>query len=330
MTADAPWTCLTRVANGLDLHKVTGCDEAAALVRILADIAGSHDASRFPGANPCSLERSNFGLLRVKKYYVCEKTDGIRCLWLCCTWDGKNISAIVDRTLTVYLLPLQAIPTVMFQGSVVDCELAFNRCHQRWQLLAFDCNAVSGIRLLAAPFSDRMAALRRAMCPYAAHAADAVEVRVKKFLPACMFASYAQHEADIREEFDVDGLVLTPEDPPVVYGMHQALFKLKTKHTVDFLVGGDQWARDKAATSTVELAVFDSRQQRHVVVGRSRYPLATGAIAECTLAADGVWDLVCERKDKRSANGMLTYEKTLLNMREGITPQELLGVFASA
>ena len=298
--------------SGLKLPRVLEPDHSRLLCTLSA-LSGSKNARKFPGPNPCSLERSDFPKLRQQPYFLAEKTDGVRFLWLCCTFNTLNVSAIVDRSMAAYLLPLHAVPTAMFQGSVVDCELAFNKVENTWHLMAFDAYVVSGVPVFNLPFSHRLAALQRAMTVYEACASDPLSVRVKRFFPTCMFRDFLGHMHEVERYFAVDGIILTPELSHASIGRHTELFKLKTKHSVDFLVG----------PGPCDLGVFLPSARDHVVVAGLREPLAPGCIAECVSSPDGVWDLVCVRTDKSTANDMLTYEKTLLNAREGITIDEV-------
>lgn len=309
-------TRVERVHGALTLHRVLDPDHPA-LLHTLQKLSGSKDARRFPGSNPCSLERADYPKLRAQPYFLTEKTDGTRFLMLCCRHADKNVCALVDRAMAVWLLPLQALPTAMFQGSVIDCELAFNKVDQQWQLLAFDAYVVSGVPVFYMPFSHRMAAAKRALTVYSACPGDPVPLRLKQFVPASMFDAFVQHEASMRLQFEVDGMVLQPEMSDAKMGRHTELFKLKTRHTLDFLVGVD----------CKSLHVFDPSRKTHVAIGELRTAGEPNSIVECLLAQDNVWDIVGVRADKTTANDMLTYQKTLLNMREGITVVELRGVF---
>lgn len=314
-------TVLENVRYGLHLqlhlHRVLGSDRTALLAQ-LATMANSKDPTRFPGPNPCSLERADFAKLTEQSYFVCEKTDGVRFLLVCCEHGGRKVSAIVDRALTVYLLPMLAMPTAMFEGSIVDCELAYNKTLNCPQLLAFDAYVVSGVPISRLPFSHRVQALQRAMSVYKASPGDPVSLTMKRFLPTFMFNNYAELAQSAAASYDIDGLVLTPETSQVTLGRWPDLLKLKTKHTIDFYVGANG----------VDLCVYT--KPGHVAVERARGPLQPGAVVECLRAADGLWDVVCVRTDKTTANDRLTYEKTLLNMQENITIEELAAVFVGA
>lgn len=309
-------TAVQSVHGTLALHRVLEPDRTALLTQ-LAAVSGTHNIRKFPGANPCSLERAKFPMLKQQPYYLTEKTNGVRFLFFCCVLRNLNVTCIVDRAMAVFVVPLRAVPTAMFQGSVVDCELALNKVTGQWHLLAFDAYVVSGVPAFQLPFSQRMSALRRAMTAYEPHPDDPVSLRIKSFIPTSMFRMFLDHEREARRFFDVDGIILTPEITQAGIGRQLELFKLKTRHTVDFLVGADG----------VQLSVFLPGTRSHVPVAMLRAPVQAGAVAECERAADGVWDLVCVRTDKATANDMLTYERTLVNIEEGITVDELQRFF---
>lgn len=309
-------TRVETVHGALTLHRVLGGD-ADALLAELSRVSGSRNPRKFPGSNPCSLERADFPKLKAQPYFLTEKTNGVRFLLFCCTHAGLRVCALVDRAMAVYLLPLQKMTTAMFQGSVVDCELAFNKVDSAWQLLAFDAYVVSGIPVFHQHFSVRMAALRRAMSVYEPAPGDAAAVLAKQFLPAHMVRAFREHAQAARSFYDVDGVILVPEFSPAVIGRHTELFKLKTEHTIDFLVGA----------GGVELSVFDPACGAHRRVATLREPAAPGSIVECARGEDGLWSVLCVRHDKTTANDALTYERTLVNMEERVTLDELVPLF---
>lgn len=291
------------------------------LARALARVACVKEG-RFPGPSPCSLERADFPKLKTQPYWACEKTDGVRVMLFCTTLGDLRVCCIVDRAMAIYLLPLRAVPTAMFQSSLVDCELVMNASDRVWELLAFDAFILSGVPMFSMPFSRRISCLKRATMPYTAHPDDPVRLRIKDFVAGSMFGMYHEFEATKRQAYAIDGIILTPELSPPVVGRHPDLFKLKTKHTVDFMVGDNG----------TDLLVFDSSKRTHCVVARLRAPSAPGTIVECGREGGSdvpTWQVVCQRRDKSTANDMLTYTKTLLNMREGVTCDDLVSAFAA-
>ena len=278
-------------------------------------------ALKFPGPNPVSLDTSHFSSLAAEPYYACEKTDGVRVLLVCCRHAGVNLVALVDRALAWYLFPVQRVPKALYQGTLLDGELAWNRATGSWDYMVFDAVCVSGIPVLNAPLPQRLAAVNRALAGrYEPTDRDPARLRLKTFVPCSKPDDVTAHLERARRSYDVDGLILTPARAPVVYGRHGGMFKLKfgSRHTVDFLVG----------PSGRDLLGFDHGQ--HAAVGRlAGGQLAPGCIAECAPhpgAADE-WDVVHVRTDKTTANDMFTYRKTLLNMRENLDWDKVKHVF---
>jgi hypothetical protein len=300
------------------------------LLHVLKDLSSDDAAApRFPGPNPVSLDTSHFPVLRSQPYYVCEKTDGVRYAMLCYTTSAGgakvNVCALVDRALNAHLLSVRHLPRAAYQGTLLDGEVVFNRCSERWEYLIFDAMCVSGIPVLNSPLKERMNAVHAVMRVYAEAnrrdppaQRDDLDLRPKDFFALPQLDDFEQELHFIKIKHDVDGVILTPATAPVVYGRHRTLFKLKfdARHTVDFLVGADG----------VSLTVFDAG--RHVPVGRLRRGAASpGVIAECVRAqppaGQDEWDLVMVRTDKTTANDMFTYRKTMLNIREGLTLDSL-------
>lgn len=325
-------TTKARVMDGprgpLTLHRVTDARVAAHISSAVRDMAfDDNRATRFPGPNPVSLDTGHYPALRSQPYYVCEKTDGVRFLLLCCTVPAAGtgellkVCALVDRAMTAYLAPLRHVPRAMFQGSLLDGELVWNKADERWEYLVFDAVCVSGVPVMTDGLRDRLEAVHAALRVYAWDPRDPLALRVKSFI-GCGSGNWDaldDHMAEAAARYDVDGVILTPALAPVVYGRHNGMFKLKfeARHTVDFLVGGDGR----------QLLVFDAGT--HAPVGRLAGPAAApGCIAECSLAGGDAWDLVLVRTDKTTANDMFTYRKTLLNMEEALTLDAVKRVFA--
>lgn len=298
---------------GLVLHRVLGRD-ADGLVRAMHDLVGDPNGPpKFPGPNPVSLEKAMVSSIKPDRYWVCEKTDGIRFALLCTTYGGHRIAALVDRKLAVYLVPMKNVPRVLYQGSVLDGEVAYDNVAKRHTFLVFDAVMVSGIPLFHLNFSHRLAGARKALRDYACHDSDAVCLKMKAFYELMRLRHFVDAVLPaVRPHFDVDGLVLTPEDGEVVFGRHMGLFKFKpfggaAAHTVDFLYAGGS------------LAVFDAG--RHVPVGKlaSTPPPPEGSVVECKYdPVTQSWHSVGVRCDKTTANDKFTFDKTMLNIRENL------------
>lgn len=269
-------------------------------------------APKFPGPNPVSLDTSHFPVLASEPYYACEKTDGVRALLVCARVGSVALVALVDRAHAWYVFPLRHVPRAMFQGSLLDGELAWNKARGAWDYLVFDAVTVSGIPVLNLPLADRLAAADRALRAYRGAAEDPAALRIKSFVPCTNTDDVRQLLGAAQQSYDVDGLILTPALAPVTYGRHMRMFKLKHggRHTVDFVVGGNG----------NDLTVFDAGKHAHVARLAPNTFMHAGAVVECCPRDDSfeVWDVVAVRTDKTTANDAFTFRKTLLNMRENL------------
>lgn len=300
------------------LHRVAGAD-ASGLLSVLQSLVGeSGKRPKFPGPNPVSLERADFPKLLQQHYYVCEKTDGVRHLLMCCNYKGHNVCVLADRTLTFWLLPLRDVPRAMYQGSVLDGEIAFNKMSKSWQFLAFDVVMMSGVPTFSKRFSDRIGVAHKVMALFRHHPLDPLDLKVKNFCGLATLADAASHVSMARSYFEVDGVILTPQEDPVVFGRHFGMFKFKdgAKHTIDFLV----------LDAEGNLGVFDNG--RHAAVGRlsvlpgQRVP-GVGSVVECSFLGKDSWKMEMVRTDKTTANDMFTYRKTKLNIDENLCWDDL-------
>lgn len=300
-------TTLETLGEGLVLHRIAD-DATLAEVRARIKAMARDDSPhvRFPGPNPVSLDSSRFDTLK-KPYYVCEKSDGTRYALVCCHLaNTRNVVALVDRAMAAYLLPLAHVPRAMFQGSVLDGELVFNKLTKAWDFMVFDAVCISGVPVLDDSFKHRMEGVHRVLRVYKPSTTDAVHLKPKAFYRS--FDDFESVLPRLQEQYDIDGVILTPAVPGVVYGRHMDMFKVKfsNRHTVDFLVGADG----------VTLCVFDAGS--HAAVAALAKPRVPGSIVECAFV-DRQWTVVTVRTDKTTANDMFTYKKTLLNIRENLS-----------
>lgn len=313
----------TVAGHALESHAVRVPD-VDAILRVVRDLTTS-DANhrRFPGPSPVSMERADVRRLRPEEYVACEKTDGCRFLLACLRHRGLNLAVLVDRKMSVHLLPLRHVPDALFEGTVMDGELAWDKGPGGpggFAFLIFDAMAVAGVPVGHATLPDRMRAAAAGLHAYRPAADDPARLELKTFVPV---ADVAERLRTAVERFDVDGVVLTPVADPVRVGRAPRVFKLKTHHTVDFLVGDDRGL----------YAFAGGGGAHHVKVGRiaggDDADVRSGDVVECTHAARGdptcdLWFVVGKRTDKTTANDLLTLDKTMLNMRENLTVDDLV------
>lgn len=292
--------------------------DASGIRALVADMCpGYRQPIKYPGPSPVSIERASLSRLR-NEYLVCEKTDGMRAALLCVRYNGLKIVALLDRKMDVYLFSLRKVPRALFQGTLLDCELAWDKVEDDLVLLVFDAVVVSGVHVGHTDLYRRLAAARNGLTEYSRDPADPARVAIKGFVPLTARILAEQHLEDAARRYDIDGIILTPAREPVKFGRHMTLFKLKTKHTVDFLLGRRS-----------ELCVYDPATGTHVAVGTlARGKAPEGSIVECRHLGGGdpavrQWALVAVRTDKNTANDRVTFDKTMLNERENISMHEL-------
>lgn len=299
------------------LYEVRGTD-ADALRRVLATATGQPDGTpHFPGPNPVSIDRSHFASFRTQAYHVAEKTDGVRFAFLVCMHNGLKACIIFDRKLTPYIFKVKKCPRALAQGTVFDGELVRNAAGDL-EFLIFDAMVACGIPIYNSSFTERLRVARTSLSFYEWSPGDTAKISVKQFVPAAdAKMRMPSHIEKLRANYKIDGLVFMPDRDPVVRGRHDRLFKLKTDHTLDFLV------------HKKKLHVFDEKTRKNKVVGAptpaTAHLAVDGSIVECRLdpacstAKHDAWIVLRRRADKATSNTKFTFDKTLLNIREALT-----------
>ena len=308
----------TLIINGtkFSMHRLVG-ESASEIVRQMSHLAmDDHKVPRLPGPNPVSIERQDFEKLKTKRYVIAEKTDGVRFVMMFMRLFGYKVCTIINRSMSAYLIPLTAIPRVLFQGTLFDGELTVDKTGRKCFIL-FDAVIVSGVTVSQLDLSSRLVAMRRSLKDFKIHPDDPVELRMKSWTELSDVQSAKTKIFEAGKIYHTDGVVLVPKDDPVIYGRNFDFFKMKPQgtHTVDFVV------MDNYGT----VGVYDPRSKRDVSVGKIGGNFPAGTVVECEIL-NGVWNVVGVRTDKKQSNDMLTYEKTMLNIRENIQLDELFNL----
>jgi hypothetical protein len=298
------------------MHRLIG-ESATEIVKQMSELAmDDHKFPRLPGPNPVSIERKDFEKLKTKRYVIAEKTDGVRFIMMFTRLFGFKVCTIIDRSMAAYLVPLKAIPRVLFQGTLFDGELTVDK-HDRRCFILFDAVVVGGVTVSQLDLGSRLVAMRRSMKDFKMHHQDPVEIRMKAWSELSDVNAAKKKIAEANNVYHTDGVVLVPKDDPVVYGRNFDFFKMKPQgtHTVDFIL------MDNNGT----IGVYDPRSKRDVAIGKVSCTYQVGVVVECEVV-NNVWRVVGVRTDKNQSNDLLTYEKTLLNIRENIQVDELFNL----
>lgn len=130
----------------------------------------SRRQTSFPGAQPVSFAARHMLELQKQDYYVCEKSDGIRCLMYMTGDDnGQEIIYLIDRKNDYYWVqglhfPVSVErPAEFHTGTLVDGELVNDRMPDgsiQLNYLVFDCLVLEGSSLMHRTLDKRLAYFR--------------------------------------------------------------------------------------------------------------------------------------------------------------------------
>ena len=129
----------------------------------------SRDSLRFPGAQPVSFAARHLHELKQQDYYVCEKSDGIRCLMYLTQEDnGRELTYLIDRKNDYYWVenlhfPLPDSEQAFHINTLIDGELVNDRepdGSTQLRYLVFDCLTLDGGPLLHRTLDKRLAYYR--------------------------------------------------------------------------------------------------------------------------------------------------------------------------
>ncbi|KAI4154029.1 MAG: hypothetical protein LQ340_001937 [Diploschistes diacapsis] len=152
--------------------QIPGAKAQGQLLRILQqEVAAllSRESPRFPGAQPVSFSARHLQVLKQQDYYVCEKSDGIRCLmYLTRDEEGRELTYLVDRKNDYYWVqslhfPLPESEKSFHINTLIDGELVNDREPNgsiQMRYLVFDCLTLDGMQLLSRTLDKRLAYYR--------------------------------------------------------------------------------------------------------------------------------------------------------------------------
>ncbi|KAF3915378.1 hypothetical protein AA313_de0206847 [Arthrobotrys entomopaga] len=214
----------------------------------------------FPGAQPVSFATKHIDELHREDYYVCEKSDGIRCL-LYCTYSelphegspGTEAYYLIDRKNDYYYVQGLHYPKTtedwssFHTGTLVDGELVIDEKKDGRKVckyLVFDCLVLDNVSLVQRPLDKRLGYFRQMFFkPY--------EELCKKFPEEMQyFPFYLQFKNmelsyALPKMFDLvlpnlehgnDGLIFTAVNAEYKFGTDEKILKWKPadENSIDF------------------------------------------------------------------------------------------------
>ncbi|KAI9832646.1 MAG: hypothetical protein M1819_004231 [Sarea resinae] len=220
----------------------------------VADLLG-RNSLHFPGAQPVSFAARHIVELQRQDYYVCEKSDGIRCLMYFAEGDnGEEIHYLIDRKNDYYFVMGLHFPVPddeSFQnfhiGTVIDGELVLDTMpngSQQLKYLVFDCLVLDGNSLMHRTLDKRLAYFRdRVYNPYRA--------LYKKYPEEIQYLPYVVEFKKMEFSYGIemmfrdilpnlphgnDGLIFTCRNTPYKFGTDEHILKWKpeNENSIDF------------------------------------------------------------------------------------------------
>lgn len=214
----------------------------------------------FPGAQPVSFSTRHLAELQREDYYVCEKTDGIRCLMYFAAGDPNSdmpeIHYLIDRKNDYRFVPGLHFPRPgdkTFQSyhvdTLVDGELVndtYEDGTQQLKYLVFDCLVLDGQALMHRTLDKRLAYFKEnVLKPYnamyerfpqeKAHRAFAVEDKSTQ-LSYGIEMMFREIIPRVKKIHGNDGLIFTCRSTPYRIGTDEHILKWKppAENTIDF------------------------------------------------------------------------------------------------
>ncbi|KAJ4363559.1 Dcp1p-Dcp2p decapping enzyme complex alpha subunit [Neocucurbitaria cava] len=237
--------------------------DAQALKEAVANLL-ERDNLRFPGAQPVSFAREHVAELQRQEYFMCEKTDGLRCL-LFLHWqdlggpDVEPATFLIDRKNNYYnVTPPFNIPHYMHPndpdkflfGTVLDGELVHDQYpgepEPRLNYYVFDTLAVSNQNVTSKTLDKRLGRLQEwVLKPYHASLKKIPNIKPDDLKPFALKDKKTYPAYSLQEMFSNvlpslkhgnDGLIFTCKSTRYEFGTDRHILKWKPPHenTIDF------------------------------------------------------------------------------------------------
>ena len=220
--------------------------------------------TNFPGAQPVSFAARHKLDLQKQDYFVCEKSDGIRCLMYLTTDPGNMEEAtfLIDRKNDYYHIQDLHFPKsaergnaaafhtdTIFDGELVNDTINDPSSGPKKQLmyLVFDCLVLNGDRLMHQTLDKRIAKFRDIVfTPYEKLYNDTFKEE-KQYLPFLVDWKRMERGYGIEQMFKQtlpqlphgnDGLIFTCRTSPYQFGTDQHILKWKPaeENSIDFRI----------------------------------------------------------------------------------------------
>lgn len=292
----------------------------------------------FPGPQPVSLERRDIFKLKKFPYVVTVKSDGMRFMMYCTIFDDKKMCYMIDRAFRFYEIE-QDFDDDIYQNTLFDGELVkiSDGDKYKWTYIIHDCVCSNNVLCSHKDFFTRYDNVRDVLTKQWKEGKDCIPLKPKQFV---LLEEFINLVNDVRNEkvgHPTDGYIFTPISIPIGTGAQYSLFKWKPTelHTFDFKINKNENVYTAMVNKKGSLTPFASVSE-DTEIGKTFSsqlmkiddpPYSNGAIVECKFDTEKkCFYPLFIRTDKVHPNGIHTVEKTLINIEENITLEELVNL----
>jgi hypothetical protein len=289
----------------------------------------------FPAPQPISLERRDLIKLKEYEYVVCAKTDGMRFIMI--FYDESCY--MVDRAFKIYKTEIVYKKQNNNNNkllAIFDGELVLNK-KNIWKFIIHDCINMDGEYIGDNIFIPRYLEVEKFLETYVLdERCDKYNVKIiKKVFYDFKNLHILKKQLDDDElDHKSDGLIFTPKNKKIGKFTQYDLFKWKpiNLHTFDFKINKDETG----------ITAYVNKNGTHIPYAHtpkgspeelyfSEYlsinckEFTNNCIVECDydIINDNYKPLLV-RTDKTHSNSYYTVNKTLVNIKENITMEELV------
>jgi hypothetical protein len=280
----------------------------------------------FPGPQPVAVEMKDLETLK-NGYMVCEKSDGERAILLMIIINNKPMCFMINRNNELYFMEF-SFKKEVFEGSIMDGEIIKTKSGT-WNYLIHDCMCYNGKSFMEKSHDLRYGCIIDFILKrYQNKDSDCLAIKTKLFYRYGAKIDVTWQHIKKTTENEIDGLIFTPINGPIIFGRDNSLFKWKESenNTIDLLVKQTPKKITLSyirKSSNVIFKTFEKDDPNWSIINDYN---ANGVIVEFKFINE-LFVPYRKRTDKNKPNGEITVLNTLKNIEEAIEIKHLVASF---